>query len=121
MSWVYSQSTGVLARNGRQIAIGYSGHEMGKNNPEMQQIPNTGPIPQGRYSIGDPADSDKVGPYAMHLNPMQGTNTFGRFGFMIHGDSIVHPGTASEGCVILLHDARLQIGQSGDREFVVTA
>jgi hypothetical protein len=87
----------------------------------MQTVPNTGPCPRGRYSIGQPEDSPHVGPYALPLTPEPGTNTFGRSAFMIHGDSIVHPGTASEGCIILLRDAREQIVASGDLELVVTA
>jgi hypothetical protein len=121
MAWSYSQSTGTLGHDGRVIAIGYSGHDSGKNNPDMQRVPNTGPIPQGRYFIGNPRDSDKVGPFAMPLEPAPETNTFGRSAFMIHGDSIVHPGTASEGCIIMLRDARNQIAASGDNELIVTA
>jgi hypothetical protein len=121
MAWQYAQSTGSLSANGQVIAIGYSGHDQGKNNPAMQQVPNTGPIPQGRYFIGTPRDSDKVGPFAMPLDPAPGTNTFNRSAFMIHGDSIVHPGTASEGCIILLRDARNKIAESGDNELIVVS
>ena len=121
MSWIYSQSAGTLTHNGRQVAIGYSGHGNGKNNPALQEVPNVGPIPEGNYSIGDPRDSAKVGPFALPLDPLPGTNTFGRSAFMIHGDSIMHPGTASEGCIILLHDARQQIADSGDNQLIVTA
>jgi Protein of unknown function (DUF2778) len=121
MAWSYSQSTGTLGHNGTVVAIGYSGHDRGKNNPDMQQIPNVGPIPQGRYFIGPPRDSEKVGPFAMPLDPAPETDTFGRSAFMIHGDSIVHPGTASEGCIIMLRDARNQIAASGDNELIVTA
>src|ERR1035438_5538324 len=35
------------------------------------------------------------------LTPESGTNTFGREGFLIHGDSVQNPGTASHGCIIL--------------------
>ena len=121
MSWVYSQSTGYLSYNGRHIATGYSGHGEGKNNSGMQNVPNIGPCPQGRYQIGAPKDDNRVGPFALPLTPMPGTDTFGRFAFLIHGDSIVAPGTASEGCIILLRDARNQIAESGDTELIVTA
>ncbi len=93
----------------------------GKNNPAMQDRPNVGPIPQGRYGVGDPRDSAQVGPYALPLDPLPGTTTFGRSAFMIHGDSIVHPGMASHGCIILLRDARHKIAESGDRELRVAA
>ena len=121
MCWEYSQSTGILTHNGSHIATGYSGHGAGKNNPGMQEVANVGPCPQGHYTIGPPRDSPHVGPYAMPLTPVPGTETFGRAAFMIHGDSIVHPGTASEGCIILLRDAREQIVASQDEELVVTA
>lgn len=121
MTWAYSQVSGALTRNGQLVAVGYSGHDVGKNNPGMQRVPNTGPIPQGRYFIGAPHDSPKVGPFALPLEPAPGTSTFGRSAFMIHGDSIVHPGTASEGCIILLRDARNRIVESGDSELLVTA
>jgi hypothetical protein len=121
MPWSYSQSTGTLAHDGQVVAIGYSGHDNGKNNPDMQQVPNTGPIPKGRYFMGPPHDSAKVGPFALALDPAPGTDTFGRSAFMIHGDSIVHPGTASEGCIILLRDARNKIVESGDDQLFVTA
>ena len=121
MSWTYSQSTGHMSHNGQLVGIGYSGHDDGKNNPSMQTVPNVGPIPQGQYSIGAPRDSDKVGPFALPLDPMAGTNTFGRSAFMIHGDSIVHPGTASEGCIIILRDVRNQIAASNDPALIVTA
>ncbi len=120
MAWIYSQSTGYLTHNGVHIATGYSGNGEGKNNPAMQNVPNEGPCPQGSYQIGAPKDDPNVGPFAMPLTPEPGTDTFGRFAFMIHGDSIVHPGTASEGCIIMLRDARNQIWQSGDHELVVT-
>ena len=34
--------------------LGYSGHGEGKNNPAMQKVPNVGPIPVGKYTIGQP-------------------------------------------------------------------
>jgi hypothetical protein len=121
MPWTFSQSSGILTHDGKHVATGYSGHDDGKNNPDKQAVADVGPCPQGRYSIGPPRDSDHVGPYAMPLTPMPGTNTFGRSSFMIHGDSIVHPGTASHGCIILLRDARQQIVGSHDTELIVTA
>ena len=78
-------------------------------------------MPAGALQIGPPKDDNHVGPFALPLTPMPGTDTFGRFAFLIHGDSIVHPGTASEGCIILLRDARNQIAASGDQELIVTS
>lgn len=45
---------------------------------------------------------------------------FGREGFLIHGDSIVHMGQASHGCIILPRSIREQIAASGDDEIEVT-
>jgi hypothetical protein len=75
----YSQSTGYLNHNGRHTATGYSGHGDGKNNPSIQNAPNAGPYPQGRYQIGPPMDDNHVGPFALPLTPTPGTDTFGRF------------------------------------------
>jgi len=38
---------------------------------------------------------------------------FGRRGFLIHGDSKLHPGTASKGCIILPRWARELIVKDG--------
>jgi hypothetical protein len=50
----------------------------------------------------------------MALTPILQTKTYGRSGFLIHGDSIQHPGEASEGCIIMPPDARHRIWASGD-------
>ena len=57
LDWVYSQSTGQITHvdsngNSTDVGTGYSGHGEGVNNPEMQNVPSTGPIPQGTYAIG---------------------------------------------------------------------
>jgi hypothetical protein len=44
---------------------------------------------------------------------------FGRSGFLIHGDSIIRPGTASRGCIILAREIREQIAASGDADLEV--
>ena len=117
--WTYDQSTGALSRDGAPIGDGYSGFESGKNNPEMQNVHDVGPIPQGRYEIGPPHDTTTHGPHVLPLTPLDGTDTFGRDGFLIHGDSIAHPGAASHGCIILSRDLRNLISDSGDPELEV--
>ena len=57
---------------------------------------------------------------AIVLAPEPGTETFGRSGFMIHGDNIKAPGTASEGCIIQVRAIREAFWNSGDREIEVT-
>jgi hypothetical protein len=56
MTWQYQQSTGQLSHNNIPIASGYSGHDNGVNNPDLQNVHNVGPIPQGSYIICDPMD-----------------------------------------------------------------
>jgi hypothetical protein len=118
--WTYSQTTGALSVNGRSVGIGYSGHGLGKNNPAMQKTRNIGPIPQGTYQIGPAHQDSKTGPVSMNLTPIQGTNTFGRDAFLIHGDSIRAPGTASDGCIILSLGIRQQVANSLDKTLTVT-
>ena len=117
MPWTYYQSTGVLERGNVKYTgstAGYSGHGPGKNNPSMQQVPNTGPIPRGTWRIHHPQNSTSVGNYAMPLTPMPGTVTFGRSAFFIHGDSTAHPGEASHGCIVIGPQQRHAIWGSGD-------
>ena len=114
MTWRYEQSTGDMSRDGILVATGYSGAGEGKNNPAMQDAHNVGPLPQGDYEIESPVDTATHGPYVLRLTPDSGNEMFGRSGFLIHGDSVAHPGTASEGCIILPRSARAQIWESGD-------
>jgi Protein of unknown function (DUF2778) len=117
--WFYSQKTGCLSRDGLEIAHGYSGHGDGKNSPDAQSIANYGPIPRGEWSIGEPFDTSTHGPYVMRLTPQGGTNTYGRSGFLIHGDAKHDPGNASQGCIILNRATRENIWKSDDHEITV--
>lgn len=121
MAWQYCQRTGRLTRAGQIVAVGYSGAgQNGRNNPEMQAIRNVGPIPQGRYRIGNPRDTALHGPRVMDLTPV-GHNALGRNHFLIHGERRNGvPGNASTGCIILGPDIRNQINASGDRDLIVT-
>src|SRR5580704_5305736 len=112
MSWIYSQSTGRLTRDGQFVATGYSGKGAGRNNPAEQAVPDVGPIPQGRYRIGPQFHAPVQGPCAMRLTP-EGHNALGRTGFMIHGDNAAHD--ASIGCIILPPEIRQEIAASPDR------
>lgn len=112
--WQYIQRTGELLHNWGHVAFGYSGHGEGKNNPEMQQAVGIGPIPCGTYRIGKPYDHPKLGPHVMNLDPVEGTATFGRSEFRMHGDSISDPGSASHGCVVMNRIIRNKVSESGD-------
>ena len=102
--------------------MGYSGSGEGKNNPDMQSVRNVGPIPQGDWTIaGPPANTADHGPYVLRLTPQDETETFGRSGFLMHGDSKNAPGTASHVCVIMPRTVREQVWDSGDRDLQVVA
>jgi Protein of unknown function (DUF2778) len=117
--WTFNQSNGTLSKDGVVIGEGYSGFGTGKDNPAMQNVHDVGPIPEGSYEIGPPQDTETHGPHVMALTPEEGTDTFGRGGFLIHGDSIANPGAASHGCIILPHDLRLEISASDDTRLQV--
>lgn len=116
--WMFQQSTG---RFFRLIATGYSGKGEGVNQPALEDVKGVGPIPRGAWSIGPARDDTGHGPIVMALTPLGDTETWGRSGFLIHGDLIGHVGEqmASEGCIVLSHDVRAQIAASGDRELIV--
>lgn len=121
MSWRYSQTSGELRTPaGTVVGIGYSGHGSGLNNPAMQQVENVGPIPRGEWRIGaffdDPGGK---GPMVAHLTPVA-AETFGRDGFMIHGDNEAMDHSASEGCIVLPRGVRQMLMTSEDRSLIVT-
>jgi hypothetical protein len=113
--WTYVQKTGELLRDGLHIAVGYSGWKNGKNNPEMQNVEEVGPIPVGKYFIGTPHDTLTHGPFVLPLTPDPGNEMFGRSAFLMHGDSVVDPGTASRGCIIMSRAVRTEVAESGDK------
>lgn len=85
----------------------------------MQDVPDVGPIPQGTYDIGSQYYNGHTGPGTMNLDPTEGTNTFGRDAFRIHGDNSRGNHSASHGCVVMPPNTRNQINNSGDNVFEV--
>lgn len=124
--WVYEQRTGEISQhdafgNSAHVAIGYSGADELKNDPFSQDVPDKGPIPCGIYTLNPPIDTVTHGPYVIPLVPDPDNQMFGRSGFLIHGDSIVHPGTASKGCIIAAHWVRVKMWESKDRQLQVVS
>lgn len=115
--WTYDQSSGELRHDGEFEGTGYSGTGIGRNNPDAQNIPDTGPVPQGKYKIGQVYDHPHLGPCVMALDALPETNTFGRSLFRIHGDNQRHD--ASHGCIILGPAIRRLIARSADTELEV--
>lgn len=119
----YSQRTGLFTIDGWS-AVGYSGNGEGLNNPAMQDVKDVGPIPQGVYTVEPPHADPVVGPVAMRLQPAAANEMFGRGDFLIHGDNTKLDHSASEGCIVLPHSARVEIGAAvliGNDQLTVTA
>jgi Protein of unknown function (DUF2778) len=124
MSWLFVQRSGELFRDGSFVATCYSGRGVGCNNPELQNVHNVGPIPAGRWLIsGPPEDSPTHGLYVLHLFALPGTETFGRSGFLLHGDLIGAVGKqqASLGCIVANPAVRRAVWDSGDRDLLVVS
>lgn len=128
LDWVCSQSTGNVSHvdpngNSTDIGNGYAGNGNGINNPAMQNVPDTGPLPQDAYTI-EPQQNNTTGsgtslPGSMRLTPDPGNSMYGRSGFLIHGDSNQGNRSASEGCIILNRNIRNRIGHNGDSILMV--
>lgn len=117
--WFFKVTEGTIYRDSFPMpGHAYSGAPGAINKPELEAEPGVGPIPRGEYSIGDLEDRQGLR-YFMRLTPKPGTNTYGRDGFEIHGDSLEHPGCASHGCIIAPPLVRLTIGRSSDRDLTV--
>jgi len=122
MSWTFEITAGEwYAPSGNYVGSGYAGKGVGKDNVADEPIADVGPIPEGEWAIGEAYTDPESGPLTMRLTPLPDTNTYGRSGFKIHGDSINHPGEASLGCAIADHDTRLAISMSEDRVLSVIA
>jgi len=108
----YSQSTGVLSKDdGTIIAAGWSGRGAGKNNPDMENVSNTGPLPKGIYNVGAwEKTHGHLGPIVASLTQTQG-DAFGRSAFYIHGPAMDPKtyGQESMGCIVIPRSGRLKI------------
>lgn len=115
--WAYIIATGEMKR-GTYTAHGYSGLAECKDQPDLDCVPNRGPIPRGEYRIGPAiAHHPTAGAFVIPLAPMTPEKLYGRKGFLIHGDNADH--TASHGCIILPRAAREAIVNSKDKDLRV--
>jgi hypothetical protein len=122
--FTYKQSTGSLSssKSAKPLGTCYSGHGPGVNNPVLQNVAMIGPIPVGTYTIETPITHPTCGPEAMRLIANPGTNTFGRGGFLMHGDNSLLNHTASEGCIIAprgIRDLVAAAVAAGDNQLTV--
>lgn len=102
----YWQHTGEFSLGVLYTFHGYSGKGEGKNNGSCESVRNVGPVPRGDWTItiDDSGRNPGLARPVLRLTPDKGTETYGRSGFLIHGDNST--GTASEGCIILNRAAR---------------
>lgn len=115
--WIYSQALGqIWDPKGELFTVAYSGCGEGRNSPRHQGQKNVGPIPRGLYIIGASYHSERVGPRALPLVPIN-HNALGRTDFLIHGDNPSHD--ASRGCVICGPKERKIIDEHEDKMFLV--
>ncbi len=123
MAWTWVQSRGELLRDGVMVARGYSGRGDGRNNPDMQGVRATGPIPRGRWTIGAARNHPKLGPLTIALDKVDGQPgddidaVTRRSAFRIHGNNRAND--ASHGCIILDRWVRELIDKSDDRQLEV--
>jgi hypothetical protein len=116
MAWTFEIPTGKwFDPLGNYMSTGYAGHGAGFDNVADESIADVGPIPEGAFQMGKWFDDPEKGKIVCHLTPLPGTNTYGRSGFMIHGDSIQHPGQASHGCPIADKPSRTRMSLSPDQ------
>lgn len=120
MGWVYKVSSKGFYLNGTyQFSAKYSGRPGYKDNSANECVSVKGPIPRGKYTIGEPFYHHKTRAWTMRLTPSTSNLMCGRDGFMIHGDSSKHPGEASDGCIIVDLPGRKAIAASGDHSLTV--
>ena len=125
--YLFESSTGKLfGTDGSLIETGYAGgdkglHKEGINNPNMQDVPDIGPLPEGIYTMGTPVEGTHLGLLAIPLTPENTNTMFGRSGFYIHGDVIGAPGTASDGCIVMSHATRVTLSKCPFQQIQVVA
>ena len=124
MPWFFDRGAGLLthvAVEGQEADHAfqaYAGQPPFVNSAKDDWRECLGPLPAGTYLIELPReDGGHLGPYVMELTPGSGNDMKGRAGFYIHGDSVSHPGYASEGCIVPAggRAVRVVIGESYDR------
>ncbi|WP_395489487.1 tlde1 domain-containing protein [Cedecea davisae] len=121
MTWLYDVKKKSFYRNGVFMFYAlYAGASGYKNDSQYECVVNKGPLPRGKYRIiGAPFTHEIAGRFTLRLHPYATNNMCGRGGFLIHGDSIAHPGEASNGCIVAAPAYRRTIWESGDKEVLV--
>ncbi|MCU1305200.1 MAG: hypothetical protein JWQ87_5484 [Candidatus Sulfotelmatobacter sp.] len=139
--WTFRQGNGLIEdASGLPHGFAYAGRGEGKNNPILQDVragcrfshgewvpveglsdQDYGPLPRGIYSLQAPVDSPKHGKFVMWLTPDPKNEMYHRAEFGWHGDSVEHPGLASEGCIASPRSMRELAWASNDHRVQVIA
>lgn len=111
---VFHQGSGRLCHVDAQgdhhlLATGYAGYRSAANQPSRQAERGIGPIPRGIWRVGVPFHHARLGPLAFPLSAKEGTETFGRSAFYIHGDNAKGDRSGSYGCIVVPRPARERI------------
>jgi hypothetical protein len=126
----FNLATKTLTAKDGAIFPAYSGQPNFQDH-KFDNLHDTGPIPLGSWEIGpllcitilspkqqctncNGIGAHTHGPNIRKLTPLTGTDTYGRDAFLVHGDSILHPGAASKGCVITCPEFRIKKVDDGD-------
>jgi hypothetical protein len=116
MAWTYQQDTGDLFDpDGSLVGVGYSGHPPYVNDHSAEGLVAHGPLPCGRYEIGEAHEDGHLGPVVMRLTPVPPFDALGRTLIDCHGDNDQQNHTASDGCLILARFLRELLAASADR------
>ena len=100
-------------------AQGYAGRGECQHNPDCDHKRSQAPLPVGRYGVRLVRHVRFRDP-VFRLEQLEGP-TYGRSGFLIHGDSANSPGKASQGCIVLRWSDRSAISAYDVRELEVFA
>ena len=111
----YVIATGHLTVSGQTFS-GYAGKGMWINDPDSTDEVSRGPLPCGTYRLHKPVRHPRLGPLSIRLEPVPGTEMFGRSGFFIHGDNARGDRSASSGCIVVNRVARETIARLLVRE-----
>ena len=113
--WVYQQSTGYLwGPKHTLVAIGYSGIDIGKNEPKRQDS-ECGPLPRGPWVVGEPSVGDTLGPLVVPLYPHR-HKACQRKDFCVHYENNREE---QKNALVFMRAIVKQIAESGDRTILV--
>ena len=134
----YQVKTGYLIETGKNygdgtaiVGKGYSGHGLGLNNPDFEQMHDVGPLPRGMYSFelieedGIPIDYKGKKAPVFRLLPKPETNIFGRSGFLMHGHEAgevigkLETEQSSLGCMVQEKPTRVHVMLSTNKDLEV--